>query len=156
MNGASFDKIKDEFDERVRRIVWCTVVTVDRQGRPRSRVLHPVWEGTTGWIATGRQSFKAKHLAQNPYISLSYWDVQHGLAYVDCRAEWEDSADERRRVWEMYKGTPPPYGYDPAMFWPGPDDASFGLLKLTPWRIELHSLAEMGKGIPSRVWRSGQ
>jgi general stress protein 26 len=156
MDVASFDEISAEFDDRVRRIVWCTVATVDRRGRPRSRVLHPMWEGTSGWIATGRHSFKAKHLAEKPFVSLSYWDVQHGLAYVDCWAEWEDSTAEKRRVWEIYRGTPPPYGYDPAMFWPGPDDASFGLLKLTPWRIELHSLAEMGKGVPSRVWRSGQ
>src|SRR5687768_6468767 len=124
MDVASFDEISHELDERVRRIVWCAVATVDRQGRPRSRVLHPMWERTTGWIATGRRSFKAKHLAGTPYVSLSYWDVQHGLAYIDCRAEWEEDAGEKHRVWELYKGTPAPYGYDPAMFWPGPDDAS--------------------------------
>ena len=25
-------------------IVWCTLATVDAAGRPRSRVVHPVWE----------------------------------------------------------------------------------------------------------------
>jgi hypothetical protein len=39
------------------RIVWATVSTVDRQGRPRSRILHPYWiwdsEELVGWIATG-------------------------------------------------------------------------------------------------------
>ena len=38
------------------RIVWCTVATVDRRGRPRSRVLRRYWEhtadGLTGWITT--------------------------------------------------------------------------------------------------------
>ena len=155
MNEVTWDQIKEDFAERVRNIVWCSVATVDRQGRPRSRVLHPIWEGTTGWIATGRHSFKAKHLAANPYVSLSYWDQQHGLAYVECKAAWEDTGTEKRRIWELYKGTPPPYGYDPAMIWPGPDDAGFGLLKLTPWRIELHSLAEVGQGSPSRGWRPG-
>jgi general stress protein 26 len=156
MDVTSFDEIKDEFAERVQRIVWCTVATIDRQGRPRSRILHPIWEGTTGWIATGRQSFKAKHLAENPFVSLGYWDVQRGIAYVECKAAWEDSTQQKRRIWELYKDTPPPYGYDPGMIWPGPDDASFGLLKLTPWRIELHSLTEMGQSIPSRVWRPAQ
>ena len=38
------------------RIVWCTVATTGADGRPRTRVLHPIWEwdgtGLTGWIAT--------------------------------------------------------------------------------------------------------
>src|SRR5262245_61355308 len=38
------------------RIVWASAATVDRHGRPRSRVLHPIWlwDGTelSGWIAT--------------------------------------------------------------------------------------------------------
>ena len=71
MDVGSFGEIEKEFNERTQRIVWCTVATIDRKGRPRSRILHPIWEGTTGWI-TGRNSFKAKHLAANPYVSLSY------------------------------------------------------------------------------------
>ena len=150
----SFDDISDDFTERVERIVWCTVTTVDRRGRPRSRILHPIWEGATGWIATGRHSFKEKHLAANPHVSLSYWDQQGGLAYADCRADWEESMSEKRRIWELDKTTPPPLGYDPALFWPGADHNSFGLLKLTPWRIEVHGLREMAQHIPSRVWRA--
>lgn len=154
MDVATFDEIKDDFLARVERIVWCTVTTVDRRGRPRSRILHPIWEGATGWIMTGRHSFKERHLAASPYVSLSYWDQQAGLAYAECRAEWEESAAEKRRLWELYKLTPPPLGYDPALFWPGPDHESFGLLKLTPWRLEVHSLQELMQGTPSRVWRS--
>lgn len=153
MEIASFDEIQEDFAERVRRIVWCSVATVDRRGRPRSRILHPIWEGLTGWIATGRHSFKGKHLAENPYVSLSYWDAQQGLAYADCVAAWEDSAAERQRVWELYESMPPPYGYDPGMIWSGPDDPAYGLLKLTPWRIELHSLADLQQRKPPRVWR---
>ena len=32
------------FVEMAHRIVWATVATVDERGRPRSRVLHPIWE----------------------------------------------------------------------------------------------------------------
>ena len=49
MNVASFADIKEEFNKRVSRIVWCTVATVDTKGRPRSRILHPIWERSTGW-----------------------------------------------------------------------------------------------------------
>ena len=44
------------FVEMAHRIVWCSVATVDRAGRPRSRVLHPIWtwedERLTGWVGT--------------------------------------------------------------------------------------------------------
>lgn len=156
MNAASFDDIGAEFNARVARIVWCTVSTVDAKGRPRSRILHPIWEGSTGWIATGRNSHKAKHLARNPYVSLSYWDQQHQQIYADCKAEWVDDLAERRRIWDLYKNTPPPLGYDPAIIpvWKdGPESPEFGILKLTPWRIELYAINQMATGQEPSVWR---
>lgn len=155
MDVATFAEIQDDFLDRVSRIVWSTVTTVDRKGRPRSRILHPLWEGSTGWIATGRQSFKSKHIANNPYVSVSYWDQDHQQVYADCRSEWEDDPAEKRRLWQLYKDTPPPLGYDLGMFWPaGPDDPTLGLLKLTPWRIELWSLQDMMQGKPATVWHN--
>jgi general stress protein 26 len=149
---ASFSEIEEEFMRRISRIVWCTVTTVDRQDRLRARMLHPVWEGSTGWIATGRDSFKAKHIAHNPFVSLSYWDPQHEQVYAECRAEWEDDPAEKQRLWEFYKATPAPLGYDLAMFWKNADDPAYGLLRLTPWRIELSSLGDMMKGQAPQVW----
>jgi general stress protein 26 len=157
MDVDNFAVIANEFAARVARIVWCTVTTVDRKGRPRSRILHPIWEGPTGWIATGRDSFKARHLERNPHVSLSYWSPEHKQIYAECKAEWEDNPDEKRRIWELYKSTPPPLGYDPAMIpdWKdGPDSPSFGVLKLTPWRIELSSIQDMMAGKPPQVWRN--
>jgi general stress protein 26 len=153
MDVASFAEIQEEFMNRVHRIVWCTVATVNRQGRIRSRILHPLWEGSTGWILTGRQSLKEKHLAHNPYVSLSYWDQQQQQIYADCKAEWEDSLAEKKRLWELFKTTPQPLGYDPGLFWKSPEDPTFGLLKLTPWRIELSSLNDLIAGTPAKVWR---
>jgi len=157
MDVASFADIEKDFAERVSRIVWCTVTTVDGQGRPRARLLHPIWEGSTGWIATGRQSFKARHLEHNPFVSLSYWDPQHEQVYAECRAEWMDEPTEKKRLWELFKSLPPPMGYDLAMFWKaGVDDSTYGLLKLDPWRIELSSLGDMMRGKSPRVWRPAQ
>ena len=156
MEVASFSEIAEEFQARVARIVWCTVSTVDTKGRPRSRILHPIWEGSTGYIATSPNSLKAKHLAKNPHVSLSYWDQQHQQVYADCRAEWIGDAAERHRIWDLYKTTPPPLGYDPAMIpiWKdGPDTPDFGVLKLAPWRIELFGIAQMATGQQPAVWR---
>ncbi len=154
MDVAAFEEIEKDFIDRVSRIVWCTMTTIDRKDRPRARVIHPIWEGSTGWIATGRNSFKAKHLAHNPYASLSYWDQQHQQVYAECRAEWQDDPAEKRRIWELYKSTPPPLGYDPQQFWKeGVEDPEYGLLKLTPWRIEISAIGDMIQGQPPRVWR---
>ena len=154
MGVASFSDIADEFHARVARIVWCSMATVDRRGRPRTRLIHPIWEGRTGWLATGRQSHKAKHLARNHNVSLSYWDQEHQQVYVDATAEWIDDQAEKLRIWELYKNTPAPYGYDPQIIWRGgPGDPGYGLLKLTPWRIELFSLRDMITGTESKVWR---
>ena len=155
MAVASFAEIEEEFLRRVSRIVWCTVATVDAKGRPRTRILHPIWEGPTGWIATGRHSLKEKHLAKNPNVSLSYWDQEHQQIYVDARAEWIDDPAEKLRIWQLYKSTPPPLGYDPQIIWQaGPDDPGYGLLKLTPRRIELYALADLITGKPPQVWRA--
>src|SRR5690606_37540391 len=123
--------------------------------RPRSRLLHPRWEGATVYIMTGPQSHKAKHLPQTPYVSVSYWDPKHDTVFAECRAEWVQDGAGTQRVWDLFKHTPEPYGYDPAMFWPdGAGSPGFGVLKLQPWRIELYSLAGLAMRREARVWRA--
>ena len=155
MEVSSFAQIEEEFMRRVQRTVWCTVATVDSRGRPRTRILHPVWEGTTGWIGSDPNSPKAKQIAANPYVSLSYWDQNHEQVYVDARAEWIDGRAEQERIWNLFKSLPQPYGYDMGMIWQGGlDDPGFGVLKVTPWRIEMFSLQNMIGGEGPTVWRA--
>lgn len=151
---VAWEDIAADFQRITSRIVWCSVTTIDRKGRPRSRILHPVWDGKTGWIATGRNTLKAKHLAKNPYVSLSYWDNDREQVLVECKATWADDQGTKNTVWDLVKNAPPPVGYDPALFWPnGPTDPNFGALLLDPWRIEMWSMAELMQGKPARVWR---
>jgi general stress protein 26 len=154
MSTATFEAIEAEFLRRVARTVWCSVATVDARNRVRTRILHPLWEGSTGWILTARQSAKAKDLAHNPMVSCAYWDQDQEQVHADCRTTWEESLAEKRRLWDLFKSTPPPVGYDPGLFFPGgPEDPAFGLLKLAPWRIELWSLNDLMTGKPPTVWR---
>lgn len=153
-----FAELQAEFMKRVGRIVWCTVATVDRQNRPRTRILHPIWEVVegqpVGYIATGRHSHKEKHLAAKPYVSLSYWDQVHEQIYIDAKSEWSDAPAERQRIWDLYKNTPPPLGYDPGMIWAtGPLADDFGVLRLRPTRIEMFSIAALMQRQPPLVWR---
>jgi general stress protein 26 len=154
MSAATFEAIESEFLRRVNRTVWCSVATVDTRNRVRTRILHPLWEGSTGWILTARHSAKAKDLAHNATVSCAYWDQDQEQVHADCRTTWEESLSEKRRLWDLFKSAPPPLGYDPGLFFPGgPEDPTFGLLKLTPWRIELWSLNDLMTGKPPTVWR---
>jgi hypothetical protein len=149
---TDFSEIEAEFIQRVHTAVWCSVATVDSQQRPRSRILHPIWERATGWIGTYRNSFKGRHLAHNPYVSLAYIADISKPVYADCSAEWVDELTEKQRIWTLFATTPPPLGYDPAPLFGSPDHENFGLLKLTPWRIELVTFpAESLAASP--VWR---
>jgi general stress protein 26 len=155
MSEVTFDEIEEEFLDRIKSTVWCTFATVDRKGRPRSRIIHPIWEGPTGWILTGRHTLKTKHIAKNPYVSLTYWDPNHKQVYADCRAEWVDDVPAKQHAWDLYKNTPPPLGYDPGLFFQSVDNSETGLLKLTPWRIELFSLQGLASGQGPMVWHAG-
>lgn len=155
MEVKHFSEIEAEFIQRVHTMVWCSVATVDSQQRPRSRVLHPIWEGSTGWIGTGRNSFKARHLEKNPYVSLAYIADISKPAYVDCTAAWEDELAVKQRIWNLYKNAPPPLGYDPAMAFKSVEE-DFGLLKLTPWRIDLVTFPAESMDKGTLVWRAGR
>jgi uncharacterized pyridoxamine 5'-phosphate oxidase family protein len=154
MEVASFADIEDEFLRRVHRMVWCNAATVDAKGRPRSRLLHPLWEGQTGWITTHRTSFKHKHLARNPYMSLAYITEIMSPVYVDVTAVWEEDQNEKLRVWDLFKTTPEPLGFDPAQDFIRYDHENFGLLKLTPWRVALVSFPAASHAEGQKVWRA--
>jgi len=154
-NIAGFEEIAGEFKRRTDRTVWCSMATADAQRRIRSRIVHPLWEGSVGWLLTDRHSPKAREVDANPWLSLTYIDSAQEQVHVDCAAEWETGKVEKRRLWEWFKATPPPLGYDPGLFFPkGVDDESFGCLRLVPWRIELWSLADLMSGKPPAVWKA--
>ena len=149
MEIQNFDEIESEFIERVHQIVWCSFATMDTQNRPRTRIMHPIWESNTGWVLTYRTSLKAKHLAGNPHVSLCYMQDPLKPIYVDCKAEWHDEPLTKQRIWDLFANAPEPLGYDPAPIFGNPEAPSCGLLKLIPWRIELYEL-----GGSTRVWYS--
>jgi hypothetical protein len=142
-------------------VVWCVLTTVDARGRPRNRVVHPVWElgdGSQGdllqgWVTTRRSPVKAGHLAGNPNVGCAYVGVAHDVAYFDCSATWA-TRDERHHAWEVCRSAPAPTGFDPATIWPdGPDSPGAEVLRLDPYRVQVGLAADLATGAPPRVWR---
>lgn len=156
MEVQAFTEIAEEFNRRVRAMVWCNMATIDGQGRPRSRVVHPIWEGATGWIGTHRGSYKSRNLLNNPYVSLAYITDIHKPVYADCRAEWVDDLAEKRRIWDLFRNTPEPVGYDPAIDFIATDNPTFVVLKLTPWRIAIVTFPAPSHEEGQRIWRQGR
>ncbi|MEO7912278.1 MAG: pyridoxamine 5'-phosphate oxidase family protein [Roseiflexaceae bacterium] len=148
MEVARFEDLRTEFIVRVRQAVYGIVATVDRRNRPRSRVMHPIWDGPIGWVISWPASHKARHIASNPAVSLAYIPESTKPVYVDAIAEWVDSIEEKQRIWDLHATTPPPLGFDPQPHYGTINHQYYGLLRLTPWRIELGNL-----GGEPLIWR---
>ncbi len=136
-------EVAPKFIEMAHRIVWATAVTVDSQSRPRSRILHPIWqwngEHLVGWIGTSPTPIKRAHLSANPYMSINYWDSSHDTCLAECRANLLLDDTSRMMVWNLLLNTPEPVGYDPSIIsaWTSPTAEAFAVIKLEPWRLRV-------------------
>jgi len=148
MKLTNFAAIQEEFMTRVSQAVYCIMATVDPQNRPRTRVMRPIWAGSTGWVISWPESQKAKHLAHNPHVSLAYLQDKAKPVYAECEAEWIEDRAEKQRVWALHQTIPPPLGFDPQPHYGTIDHPYYGILRFTPWRIELGNL-----GGESIIWR---
>ncbi|QGG94909.1 pyridoxamine 5'-phosphate oxidase family protein [Actinomarinicola tropica] len=158
---AALETVAPAFVEMAHRIVWCVAGTTDPRGRPRTRVLHPIWEWSgaqlTGWIATSPLSPKAHDLAAMPRMSVTYWSPDQDTCTAECSAEWQTSEDALAKGWQRFAQASPPVGYDPAIIpaWDSPTSPAFGILRLIPDRLRVQpaSLMTTGEG-QVLLWRA--
>jgi general stress protein 26 len=158
---GQFADLQDDFLAVTDEIVWCTLATVDRHGRPRSRVMHVAWvveDGRpVGRITTRRTPLLTAHLAGNEYVSCSYWNTSHRSVYADCRAAWLSDRQAMQRAWDVMVPEALRLGFDPYEAWPGgPSDPTFEVLRLDPWRVQitLPDLQAARTVDSSRVWHA--
>jgi uncharacterized pyridoxamine 5'-phosphate oxidase family protein len=106
--GESFAALEEEFLRFTREIVLCMATTVDAGGRPRSRMLHPIFEVVDGrpggWVETSKTPVKAAHLAANPYMACAYRSPAQNTVFVDCLARWVEDAKAKRQVFDLCSG----------------------------------------------------
>ena len=147
------EKIAPEFVGMAHSIVWASVATVDADSKPRSRILHPIWEwdGTDlfGWIATVPTPIKRAHLAVHPDVSVSFWTTNHDTCAADCLVEWYTDDETRAAVWHKFASGPEPVGYDPSiipMWKDGPTSEQFAVLRLAPYRLRVMPGTAMTEG----------
>ena len=158
---AELAKVAPAFVSMAHEIVWATVATVDPNNRPRTRIVHPIWEWDgstlTGWVATGPTPRKRADLDHMPFVSVNYWAPSHDTCRADCATEWFFDDETRTRVWNAFKNAPPPVGYDPAMIPPwsgGPTSDAFAALRLDPVRLRVYpGTLLLGTGGELLTWR---
>ena len=111
------DQIAPAFVEMAHSIVWASVATVDADSRPRTRILHPIWEwdGTDlfGWIATVPTPGQAGASRRAPEVSVSYWAPSHDTCSAEALVEWYSDDETCTSVWDKFANGPEPVGYDP-------------------------------------------
>ncbi len=134
------------------KATWAYLATADGN-QPKVRVVHPAFEGERVWVATGRGSAKARQIGKNSNVELFY-QIGAEMVHLTVTGKATFVADpaEKKRIWNGKV-----FDYDLSQFWPaGPDADDFGLMLITPARIELTSLSEMTTGKKPEVWRSAK
>ncbi len=145
-------KFWDKVHAVAAKATWAYLATA-AGAQPKVRVVHPAFEGERVWVATGRSSAKARHIDNNPRVELFY---QIGAEMVHLTvtgtAKFVEDLAEKKRIWSGKV-----FDYDLAQFWPGgPESKDFGLMMITPERVELTSLPEMTAGKKPEVWRAAR
>ena len=146
----------DEFWESVRAVARkanrAYLATVHR-GLPKVRVVFPGFEDRRLWIGSQRNSAKAKQIERDPNVAL-FWEAgsTRPIAHLTCSgvARFVDDPAEKSRVWNAKI-----FGYNLTEFWPsGPESNDFGLMLITPTRVELGWQPAMWQGQKPQVWRA--
>lgn len=151
-------ELEEDFLRITREIVWATVASVDTQGRPRNRMLHPYWEVVDGTPVLGRDepvAAEGEAPGRDP--------LRRGLLLVrqagdrQRRVQASRAPDQNERVWQLFLDAEPPLGYDPGdmpQWKDGPIDSEFEALRLDPWRVMLLSAEDAAtRNWYQRVWR---
>ena len=151
MRVESFAEIEPEFIERAHRMVWCDMATVGSDGRPRTRIVHPVWEGDTAHVTSLRIGPKADDIDRNPYVSLAYVGDPMKPAYAECIASWVDDRAERIAIWERIAAIPEPLGYDTETMFGSYDFPDLTVLRLKACKVRLSVAGDLAA---LRIWEA--
>lgn len=142
------NEIMKEARDISRATEWAYLAT-SRRGQPTIRPIRVAWDSNAVWVACNADSPKMRHIAKDERVEL-FFHLTEALRHLTVTGTAEAVTDpaDKKRVWGVFDFDL--RGYYPA----GPSDSNFGLMKITPSRIECWSLGEMRQGRPGRVWKS--
>jgi hypothetical protein len=157
-----FSELEDDFLRITTATGYCVLTTVDERGRPRGRVLNPVFVAVDGrprgYALTGRTPLKTRHIDANPHVSCAFWSPSHDTVFADCVASWVEDEAEKQHVFGLFAREPPDgWGAAGVAGWGEERWRSpiFTPLRLEPWRVQVMRGEEYPHGqLGGRVWRA--
>ena len=151
--------IAPAFVAMTRDIRICTLATVDVRGRPRTRMVQPIWEWDgehlSGCVLVTDTPVKRAQLEACAFVSCSYWKPNQDTCLAECSAQWATDDAARQRAWDLFENTSTPVGYDPGIIgWEDIHSDTYGALTLEPWRLRVMPGTIMTQGTGDvRSWR---
>lgn len=125
------DGLKQAAREIMASAVTCNLITLDRQGSPRSRMMDPFPpdDDLTVWFGTNPDSRKVEQIRNDPRVNLYYPAPDHsGYVTINGMAKLVDDPEEKANRWKS--------GW--AEFYPA-YPGGYMLIKVTPVRMEVVS-----------------
>jgi hypothetical protein len=156
---SAYEYVVPRAQRIIDEVVYATVTTVNGNGEPRSRIVHPVWRlpsnpGQALGIVTSRPTaLTHKHLTSNANVSCSYWSPAHDAVYLDCRAR-SATQEELQSAWDLVLATTGPTAFDPEPIYREPSPASFSAILLQPFRIRVVEAVNLATAGPYPYWSS--
>lgn len=122
------------------------LATATPDGVPHIATVAPVLDGEVLWIFTRATSTKARRIATNPPVALTWRPAAE--AYVYGEASLVTDLDEKRRLWAR-----PDLPFDPAGFFGSVDHPDHVLVRVVPTRAIVMTHGPDG---PQRLrWSAG-
>jgi general stress protein 26 len=102
--------------------------------QPRVRPIAPYVEDFTFWVIAFADSAKVREIQNAPKVGIAFaamFGEEFATVNVLGRAGVVETADEKRRVWDVF-----PDEVDLFQYFSGPEDPRFALIRIDPDRIE--------------------
>lgn len=145
--GSPKEEIKRRIYEVVKKPGVVAFATVDEGGNPRTRyVVAAADENLNVVFATSPQSRKCADLRRNPNVHVCFKDhsTEADVEYVQIEgvARILDDQESKKACWNPFLW----------LYFRGPDDPDYVVVRVVPRRAELWSLVDLKRGAPPMVW----
>jgi general stress protein 26 len=139
-------ELKKKILAKMRGVTLCALATVTENGKPWVRYVTPprMDDDMIIWIATFANSRKVKQIEKNPEVHLTTGvtslETAESYLQIQARAEILTDGKTKKAVW---------FDHLQGIF-SGPDDPNYCVCKVTPYRIEYHTMGP----VPPEVWEA--
>ena len=135
MNTTQKEEVKQKIFSKIKVPTLSVLSTITEQGKPWGRYVTPFADDNlTLWMATFAQSRKVGQIKKNPevHITTGVTEIEGAESYMQIQGRAEILTDDetKKSVWFDHL----------ANIFSGPDDPNYCVCKITPYRIEYHTM----------------